>query len=205
MIFLNKLNIEKKKFEKVILWMPTWRRHVKKGNNSESKIDFPVLNSNNIHILNHYLEKENILLIIKLHPNQYDLKFLHTKYSNIKVIKNEDLAKRNIELYQIFSEVDALLTDYSSVFFDFLLTMKPIGFVIEDINDYGNKRGFVIENPLEIMPGEKIYNLNELLRFLNNIRLEIDDYYQERLRVNYMANKYRDGNSCKRIIEYLKM
>lgn len=202
---LSKLDINRGLFSKIVLWMPTWRMHLKNNKNYESEINFPVLNSDNINSFNKFLSSEDILVIIKPHPNQSDLDFLNKTYSNIIIIKNEYLADKNVELYQIFSEVDALLTDYSSVFFDFLLTMKPIGFVIEDINSYGDKRGFVIENPLDIMPGEKIYNLNELIFFLKHLKTGIDKYYSKRKEINDIANKYKDGNSSKRIIEYLNI
>lgn len=113
------------------------------------------------------------------------------------------MEEKNVNLYQIFSELDALLTDYSSVYFDFLLTKKPIGFTVDDIDSYGDKREFVVDYPYKIMLGEKITNIDGLISFFNDLKEGKNNFYNERKTVNYIANKYKDGNSAKRIIEYL--
>lgn len=200
---LGKLDIKKDLYSKIVLWMPTYRARSRSGKKVDSKVDFPMLNLENVKSLNKFLAKEKILIIIKPHPNQVKLELLQRTYSNIKIYNNEELAAREVELYQILGKVDALLTDYSSVYFDFLLTMKPIGFVIDDIKYYGNRRGFTVENPLDMMPGEKIYNLDGLMSFLKDLGGDIDSFYEDRKRINNIANKFKDGNSCERIVEYL--
>ncbi|MGO1470058.1 MAG: CDP-glycerol glycerophosphotransferase family protein [Tissierella sp.] len=202
---LSKLSIDRESLNNIIMWLPTWRGDSRVGTNKESDSDFPILNLNNIDYLNEFLLKSNTLLIIKPHPNQLKLNVLSQKHSNIKVFDNKDLEENNASLYKIFGEVDALLTDYSSVYFDFLLTMKPIGFTIDDFDSYGDKRGFVVEDPLKLMPGKKLTNMEELILFINDLKEGKDEFYDERKRVNDIANKYKDGNSTKRILEYLGM
>lgn len=141
--------------------------------------------------------------IIKPHPYQNDLKFLNLNLTNIIKFTNEDLAMKSVSLYELIGQVDALLTDYSSVYFDFLLTQKPIGFVLDDIHEYRDKRGFVVENPLELMPGEKIYNEEEFVGFIKNTCNGIDNYKDERKRINDLANKYQDNKNCERILDFL--
>ncbi|MBJ6361620.1 CDP-glycerol glycerophosphotransferase family protein, partial [Paenibacillus sp. GCM10012307] len=199
---LSKLGIAKDDFSKVILWMPTFRKS-KMNNFNDSNSEFPILNGNNINEFNNFLASENILVILKLHPAQNNVGFLSSSFSNIKIYINEDLDKREIELYQLLGEADCLLTDYSSVYFDFLLTDKQIGFVIDDISDYTDMRGFVVENILEIMPGEKISNYEEMKVFINNFKLGIDNFKVQRKSVNILANKYKDGDNCRRLLEKL--
>lgn len=201
---ISKLNLEKS-FDKILFWMPTWRKHSKTGKNNESNIDFPIINEDNIYCLDEFLFRNNIFIFIKPHPNQLILKILSQNYSNIKILTNDDLEREDIFLYELFNDVDALLTDYSSVYFDFLLTMKPIGFTIDDFDSYEDKRGFVVDNPLDIMPGAKITNIHELIKFLSDIKKGTDNYYQERAAINDLANKYKDGNSAQRVIEFLGM
>ena len=56
---------------------------------------------------------------------------------------------------------DALITDYSSVYFDYLLLDKPIGFTVDDMELYIKDRGFIFNNPEEYMPGKRyIMNMN---------------------------------------------
>ena len=97
----------------------------------------------------------------------------------------------------------ALLTDYSSVFFDFLLTLKPIGFVIDDISQYGSMRGFTVEDPLGLMPGHKIYNVDDLKKFIADLVAGVDPYSDERQRINDLANKYQDSQSSTRLMKAL--
>jgi CDP-glycerol glycerophosphotransferase (TagB/SpsB family) len=199
------LGVNPKEYNKILLWMPTWRGHSRTGINTQSESEFPIINMNNIKRLDQYTREKNVLLMIKPHPIQLNLSILNENFQNIKVIKNKDLDDANMFLYQLFHEVDALLTDYSSVYFDFLLTMKPIGFTIDDFGSYMDKRGFVVDNPLDIMPGEKITTIDELFKFINDVIEGNDKFYEERKRINDLANKYKDGDSTKRIIEFLEL
>lgn len=200
---LKNLEIDKNNYNKVILWMPTWRGNRGSKKNKESDINFPIINKKNIYKLNELLIKKDILILIKPHPVQLKLDILSKNYSNIKIIDNDILNQKQIYIYEIFNEIDALLTDYSSVYFDFLLTMKPIGFTIDDFDSYGKNRGFVVDNPLDLMPGEKITDFDELISFISDINDGKDLFFEERKKINDMANKYKDGNNTKRILDYL--
>src|SRR5699024_7131322 len=139
------------------------------------------------------------------HPFQAKLSIFDKEKSHIKIIDNNLLNKRNIEIYSLFNEVDALLTDYSSVYFDFLLTLKPIGFTIDDFKSYKGHRGFIVDDPLTIMPGAKITNFKALKQFVMDINENRDSYYKERIKINNLVNKYQDGNSTKRMVEFLNL
>lgn len=192
---------DKKDIKKSILWMPTWRRDTETKNNNDSNIEFPILDKENVKSLNTYLKETKTLLIIKPHPFQMKLDLFDEIQSNILIVDNELLNSQDIELYNLLNNVDALLTDYSSIYFDYLLLNKPIGFTIDDIDAYMEKRGFIIDNPFEIMPGEKIYNFDELIKFVNYISIGHDKFEEERIRVNELVNFYKDGHSAKRVLE----
>ena len=194
------LNINNEKYKKIVLWMPTFRTSEKY---SDSSIDFPLLDSSNSKMIDKMLFDNKTLLIVKTHPFQEPLDLFQEKYNNIMLLTNADLEKKSIKLYQLLGQVDALLTDYSSVYFDFLLTQKPIGFVLDDIDEYGDKRGFVVENPLDLMPGEKIYNEEDFITFIRNTSKDIDNFKEERKHINDLVNKYQDNRNCERILEFL--
>ena len=88
--------------------------------------EFPLLNNQNIDELNSKVKHDNILLIIKLHHAQVDTHMMKKEYSNIVFIKNHELEKKDAQLYELLGNCDALLTDYSSVFFDFLKKENPV-------------------------------------------------------------------------------
>ena len=100
-------------------------------------------------------------------------------------------------------DADILITDYSSIYFDFLLTQKPIGFVIDDMGEYGNHRGFVVDNPLDYMPGEKIQNVEDLKSFIDGIMTGHDNWKEERKRINDLVNADQQGDYCKKILDFV--
>lgn len=197
-VFL-KLCINKSNFKKVICFLPTFRNSSNLNINKFNS-EFPLLNDQNIDELNSKLKHDNILLIIKLHHAQVDTHIMKKDYSNIVFIKNHELEEKDVQLYELLGNCDALLTDYSSVFFDFLILDKPIGFVLEDISEYRDKRGFVVDNPLEIMPGAKIYTYECLIKFIQNLIDDNDQFANHRHEVNEIVNKYKYGN-CKHILD----
>lgn len=149
-----------------------------------------------------FLKENRYLMIVKIHHLQ-DLGMIKKiELSNIRYMYDSDLAKHDIQVNELLENADILLTDYSSVFYDYLLTDKPIGFLIGDISEY--KRGFMMDYPLEEMPGRKIQTLNELTDFISMIRLGKDDYYEARKIIRDKVFMYQDGNNSRRLMDWLK-
>lgn len=198
----KKLDIDAKKFSRIVLYMPTFRKSDAIGVDDSSP-DRGFLNIDNIKELNSYLAQNNILMIIKPHPYQNDLPLFQYESDYIKSIKNDKLRSHKVCLYELVGSCDILLTDYSSIYFDFLLTQKPIGFVIDDIDSYGDKRGFVVENPLDYMPGEKICDLQGLKDFLEDIQQGKDKWQKQRKEINDLVNYDQNGDYCKKILDFV--
>jgi CDP-glycerol glycerophosphotransferase (TagB/SpsB family) len=180
-------------FSKVIAWLPTYREY-----NKDYVIS--ILSRNDIEKLNEKLKHNNIRLIIKLHPLQ-EATIEKKEYSNILMINQRDLEDMNMTVYSILRNADGLITDYSSVFFDYLMLDRPIAFTVDDIDQYKNQRGFIFDNPYEYMPGMKIKNYIDVEMFINDISNDEDLYADDRAKVNEKVNYYRDGNSAKRVAE----
>lgn len=70
--------------------------------------------------------------------------------------------------------MDGLISDYSSIAVDYMLLDRPLGYVLTDLESYRNTRGFVFENPEAYMPGEKIYNLEDLKDYFSHIAVGED-------------------------------
>ena len=68
-----------------------------------------------------------------------------------------------------------MLTDYSSIYFDYLLTDKPIGLTWEDYEEYKLRPGFVENIEFLTSGGEKIFTAKDLSLFLSNL-IEIYSY-----------------------------
>lgn len=174
-----------------ILWMPTYR----KSNFGEVRDDGKVLedglmSNENLIAINDFLTKANATCFIKLHPMDANSVKSFNKYSNIIFIDNTSFNDQNLNMYSCFASVDILLTDYSSIYIDFLILNKPIGFVVNDFKSYSDSRGFTLTNPLEYMPGKIIYDNKDLIEFLNTtIVLKNDEYVDKRTKINLAFNE----------------
>ena len=206
---LKKLNVDKSSYSKTFLWAPTYRvsfNQVFQDTDCSfiGETGLPIfLMKNELEQLNEFLEKENSLMYIKVHPAQKRKGFLFEDMSNIRYLFNDTIDAAKIKFYSLLKQMDVLITDYSSVFFDFLLLDRPIGFTIEDLNSYSENRGFVFDNPLDYMPGEKITSIPEFYSFINDCILGKDLYKEERKRINKLVNYYTDGKNCKRILDFV--
>jgi CDP-glycerol glycerophosphotransferase (TagB/SpsB family) len=184
------------------VWMPTFR-NAPRIDRMDSNIEFPLIDADNIAVLDDLIGRYGFYLIIKPHPAAADVSFLHRDYKHIRVCFNDDLARLDLEIYELLGRTDLLLTDYSSVTFDFLLTGKPLGFIVDDMESYGKERGFTVADPLSLMPGANINDLDGLEALLRNLSEGKDGYEEERSRVCTLANDFTDGQNCKRLLEHL--
>lgn len=195
--------------KKVIIWMPTFRRSISSHlseNNSATITGLPLLESNqDIVELNKYLKKKGVQLLVKIHPLQEDSAIFKETFSNIQFITRDFLEKIGKQTYEIIGYSDALLTDYSSVYFDYLIADKPIGFILDDINLYEKDRGFVIDNPIAIMAGSHIYTLNQLYEFFDKTVRNCDEYKEERHQIKDEFVGEIPQSTCQKFIEYFNI
>lgn len=194
-------------YNKVLVWMPTFRKHFNKmrvDGIKKQPLGIPLLNSMQEYTrLNEFLSKLGALLIIKIHPMQYigDLKIFDM--SNIVVLTACSAKEKKIDNYRLLRCTDALISDYSGVAYEYLQLDKPIGYVLDDEKEY--KLGFVIEDIDRLMAGNKIYDYNDLCTFIKDVCDEKDHYKQERQQLRDYIYKYSDGKSCQRLATFLKL
>lgn len=179
------------KYDKIVVYAPTYRDY---NGAFEDGCAFGFKNSPKE--LEAFLSLNKILLITKYHPLQKRLGNIFTNHI-IEYEKNWDFS-----LYDLLSVCDALVSDYSSVIHDFILTGKPIIINAFDYEKYENTRGFAFE-PLDyILPSKMCRTFPDLLL---SIQQEIDskqrnDHYYM---VQHMFHKYVDFNSTERVGDYL--
>ncbi len=174
---------------KIGIYMPTWR---------PEKYSIAKILQNDIESLNKNLEKLKTVLLIKLHFMDLQLiNDLKTDYSNIIFIKDEDIQQ---DIYPVLPHTDFLITDYSSVYFDYLLLNKPIIFTPFDMDDYLKDRDFYYDYK-DVTPGPIAKNWDDVINAIKDINDNPKLYEKERLKINDMFNKFKDGNSSQRIYE----
>lgn len=194
--YFSNHKINRSSYNRVGIWMPTYRTSIigdirKDGKFNEGMISF--CNEDDLDILNQQLSHINDLLLIKLHPMDVLQNYSFKQYSNIRFIYQRTFKE---QLYPLLGACNYLLTDYSSVFFDYEILNKPIGFVINDLSEYSNNRGFCFNNLEEFLPGPMISSLEQLIAFIKKPYITQSPY---------VFNKYHDNRSCERLVNYLKM
>jgi len=196
---------------KIIVWLPTYRNHKSCSGNSiyDMEINFPygvpaINNENEIQEINVALKENKTLLLIKLHPAEDNTKIRDMSLSNVKLMDDSVFKKDNINLYKFLSTTDALITDYSSVYYDYLLTGKPIGVSVTDINEYKKHVNLLYDDFESNIVGEYINNCEDLKSFISNVASGNDVMKERREEKTKLYHKYCDANSAKRVVELLK-
>ncbi|AMF98141.1 CDP-glycerol glycerophosphotransferase family protein [Vibrio harveyi] len=152
-------------YKKTFIYMPTWR-------------DYDFLNDENLNfeLINESFRRHNYLLLVKFHPA--------TSFCDQRSYSNIEFLDTKVDVYPILTKVDCLITDYSSIYYDFILLNKEIIFYAFDVESYiMNDRGF-IEDYYKAMPGTRAYSLPSLLEVIHEENLlkadVLNSVYQER-------------------------
>jgi len=174
---------------KIVFYIPTYRA-MEYYKVSTREVILSLLSSNEF---KSFLKEFNILLVVKYHP--FD-EFFNINCGNVAFVDNEKLRRLNLTIYDFLGCADVLITDYSSIFYDFLLLNKPIVLYIPDIELYRRYPGLMVD--LYKMPCEKATNISELISSLKKALECPYIYYKERVKLRNIFFSYNDGNSTKR-------
>ena len=176
--------------KKVILYAPTWRDNSfnNKGYIFELQVDFNLWKK---------ILGDDFIVIFKPHyliVNKYEDENLNGFLYSID--EKEDINN----LYVIS---DILVTDYSSVFFDYSILKRPIYFYMYDLKEYKEDlRGFYL-NIYKDLPGEIIEDENKLLNEIKNYNLYLEKNISKLEEFNLIYNNFQDGNCSKKVAEIL--
>ena len=206
---LNNCKIDVKKvlqcerINKVIIWYPTFRQH-KSGVKTGSPHSISFVYKEEIAIdLNDFLKSKNTMLVIKPHFGQ-DLAYVDKlELENIRFIDDSFYSDNGIVPYEFLASCDALLTDYSSVFFDYSLCDKPIGLIWDDINEYKVNPGLNPKYQFFTQGTEKIYNYDDLKAFISQVANSEDPCTSIRREMSKVFNISSDGKNASRVVDFI--
>lgn len=198
-----------KKYNKVVIWMPTFRASFNSSlseDGCDTETGLPLLMTKQDLIeMDQNLKRYGVCLVVKIHHLQSDNPIFKILFDNIVFVEDGLLLQKNIQLYELVAQTDALLSDYSSVFADYLLLDKPMGFVLSDMDLYQKSRGFVVDNVLDYLAGHHIYCKEDLYGFIDDVVNENDLFREDRLRLIPKIHDYPDNKSCERIANYFEL
>lgn len=190
-------------FKKIVVWYPTFRQH-KNGKKTGSSNALPIVNNVEAAIkLNETAKKAGVLIVMKPHFAQ-DISYIKdNNLSNIRFITDEFFTENGISSYEFIAGSDAMITDYSSIYYDYLLCDKPIALIWEDIEDYRKDPGFAVDVNYIGKGAEKIYTLSEFENFLIKVSEGIDNFHDERREICEWANYAVDGKNTERVVDFI--
>ena len=152
----------KKKGYKVVAYAPTWRKY-------NYSFDHLALED-----FNNFAGQNNLIVVIKLHPKHK----CFLDFSGYRHIFEYD---QYSDIYPLLTYSDLLITDYSSIYLDFLLIDRPIVFYPYDGEEYlGEERELLLDYE-QVTPGPVCYSQKDLEQQLYSLLVEgYDAFASER-------------------------
>lgn len=116
----------------------------------------------------------------------------------IRVLDDSDIGG---DIYNVLGKYDILITDYSSIYFDYLLTDRPVIFFPFDYEEYvAYDRDLYYDYDL-VTPGPKCKTWDEVCEWITRFKEDPSLYKDERAKMKDKFHVYKDGNSSKRVFE----
>ncbi|ANF38342.1 CDP-glycerol--glycerophosphate glycerophosphotransferase [Bacillus velezensis] len=165
--------------KKIILYAPTFRDY------DMQSFRLPFTEEQLTNALN-----GEYMLLVKLHPAV--LQHISASFES-ELIKNVS----DMRLHDLLKAADILITDYSSVPFEFALLNKPIFFFTYDLEEYDQKRG-LIDNYTSVIPGKACHDSEALLEEMTKKPFRAE----EMKRFSDKWNMYSDGNSSEALLKF---
>jgi hypothetical protein len=136
-----------------VVWMPTFRRARPVGAVRTRTADTcapPADGAEEMAVLLEGLERRGLRLVVKPHPLDAERRAL----AGAVTVTEEDLVRAGIGLYGLLGASSGLVTDYSSVWVDYLLLDRPMAFLAADRHRYD--RQLFPPDVLDWVPGEVV-------------------------------------------------
>ena len=164
------------KNKKIILYAPTFRGNIYQG--------FSMLPFDGEKLINSF--DENTYLIYKLHPLLKNVCL--PQHPRIIDMFNEDT-------HELFALSDMLISDFSSIVFDYSILNKPMYFYVPDLNDYLKDVGCYVN--ADLFPGKICKTIDELIQGIQ--KKEVGDLEA----FKNMFFEYQDGKNTKRVVDLI--
>ncbi len=185
--------------DRVILYGPSWRH------GREPTRFFP-FNDFESHRMIEVLHDNCILLLLRPHKN--DLKnpavkqFLDSITTDQKVVKLCTHSQFP-DVNSFLPFVDALISDYSALYHDFLMLDRPMLFIPYDFDTFNKENGFLYDY-FDNLPGPAINSFDEFVNHIVAVANGKDEYSIQRAALLARLHQFRDAGSCERVAALLE-
>lgn len=182
----EKIRKQKADGKKLVFYIPTFRDY---GGNpiTHKAIDLAVFEK--------FLAENNSVLIVKFH--EADAKLQNVSKKNIIFLPS------GFDIYEVLGLCDLLITDYSSIFFDFLPFNRPIVFYPYDFEEYQKSARCFYFNYEEFVPGSIVYGFDQMLQEVSSIlQTGADEYKEKREKLYNFCFEYKTFMLRNILIDY---
>lgn len=195
--FINKplnsnMEMLKKKYEgyKLIIYMPTHRNYGKKP-----------IDIDEFDIIDKVLKDNNYIMVYKPHFNELkNIIDRESDFSNIILAKDQDVWG---DVYSYIHYFDLLISDYSSIVYDFLCANKPIILYTYDLDSFKENDFGIMDYFYSVPAGPTCFTWNEVLNQMTKL-LHDDTWMQKREKCRVMFHPFSDGCNSQRVYEAAK-
>jgi CDP-glycerol glycerophosphotransferase (TagB/SpsB family) len=174
--------------KKIILYAPTWRgtiSNIRGGAEPLERVRDGILAG---------VDEAEYQVLIK--PHQYHYSRLTTAQK-----RSGRYIPRQVNANRLLAAVDVLVSDYSSIFFDFMVTGKPVLFYLPDSDEYATERGVYFS--WDELPGPTTGSVPELASWLADIEGVAARYADRYERMRAVTCAQEDGSASRRAVDVI--
>lgn len=172
---------------KIILYAPTFRGSNVKLAYTDTKMDYELLKSS---------LSDEYVIINKFHPFIEHATSIDEKFKNF--IFN---APKGMDISTLLCASDIVISDYSSLIFEFSLLSRPMIFFAYDLEEYDKERSFYYPYR-DFVPGDIVVNTSEIIKSVLKTQSDFDPEKINSFCKEFMSSC--DGNSTRRVLEWIK-
>jgi CDP-glycerol glycerophosphotransferase (TagB/SpsB family) len=153
----------------LILWAPTFRiarssRGRPGWSDSSRSTPFSML-AEQQELVDDLIGRTGVQIVLKPHP----VDAAPPSFDFVCSISDADLVAADTTLYELLARASALITDYSSIWTDFIPLDRPIGFFCPDLSDYQEGRGFSLGTFNRGLPGPTLTTTEGFCEFIEEV------------------------------------
>ena len=178
--------------KKIVAYLPT-HRNFGSGINTKNYNSVEELSR-----LDELLGERNIILFYKPHFHEIkNLVSLKHEFKNIIIATNEEMFG---DLYSYAHYFDALISDYSTISYEFACTKKPVVLFPYDLDDYNTQDGGLLNYYWEYQIGPMCYTWKDTIDTVVQL-FQDDKWYRKREESRIAWHQYNDGQNCQRVYD----
>jgi len=194
------------RYAKIIGWMPTYRQHRMDGRHDAATPVFPcgvplLRTWEDFSRLNEQLRQEDILVAIQMHHAQA-ANFPVERFSHIVMVDPALKREMGVSTPCLMQGFDALVTDYSGAYHEFILLDRPVAISVDDYDTYAQNPGFALDF-FDWIKGEYLKTPEDLGRFVENVAHGRDAAREARRSSLRKIHDHVDDRSTQRVTDLL--